>query len=476
MADSITKTVEHLANQLTAEAWCLEESGAYYDATYRIQTVGLSTPPDMRVLTAAIGWPRMYVDSIEERLDVEGFRLAGQSEADDELNEWWQINGLDEESALAHLDALVYGRSFITVAAPGPDDPAGVPVIRVESPLNMWCETDPRTREVTQALRLYTKQGEKLSKWATLYLPDSTHPLIFDGHRWTADGPPIRHRLGKVPVVPLYNRERLSDRQGMSEITPEIRSFTDAAARTVMNMQAAAELMAVPQRVFFGVRPEEIAGSGSEREVLDAYLARFLAFEDDTAKGMQFSAADLRNFTEVLDQLAKHVASYTGLPPQYLSFQSDNPASAEAIKSSESRLVKKCERKARMFGGSWEKVMRLGKLVTTRNVPDDMQRLETIWRDPSTPTFASKADAASKLYNGGTGIIPKERARIDLGYTDAEREEMREWDEEEKDELTKLLKASQPAVLPGGQSGSPKPAASAANPKRPSVPGGSKAA
>jgi hypothetical protein len=466
--------VENLANQLTADSYCLEDSGAYYDATYRIQTVGLSTPPDMRVLSAAIGWPRMYVDSIEERLDVEGFRLSGESEANEQLNDWWQINGLDEESSLAHLDALVYGRSFVTVAAPTKDDPSGVPIIRVESPLNMWCETDPRTRKVTQALRLYTKQGEKLSKWATLYLPDETIPLIFNGQHWVSDGPPIRHRLGIVPVVPLYNRERLSDRQGISEITPEIRSFTDAAARTVMNMQAAAELMAVPQRVFFGVRPEEIAGSGSEREVLDAYLARFLAFEDDTAKGMQFSAADLRNFTEVLDQLAKHVASYTGLPPQYLSFQSDNPASAEAIKSSESRLVKKCERKARMFGGAWEEVMRLGKLVLGDDVSTDLQRLETMWRDPSTPTYASKADAVTKLYGAGTGVIPKERARIDLGYTTAEREEMKAWDEDDKDELTKLLKASAPATTPGPGGSASKPGPGQSSP-RPKTPGGSAA-
>jgi hypothetical protein len=471
-----SEIVEHLANQLTADTWCLEDAGSYYDATYRLQTVGLSTPPDMRVLTAAIGWPRMYVDSIEERLDVEGFRLAGKSEADEQLNDWWQINGLDEESGLAHLDALVYGRSFVTVAAPTKADEPGVPLIRVESPLNMWVETDPRTREVTQALRLYTKQGEKLSKWATLYLPDSTIPLIFNGQRWVPDGPVINHRLGTVPVVPLFNRERLSDRQGMSEITPEIRSFTDAAARTVMNMQAAAELMAVPQRVFFGVRPEEIAGTGSEREVLDAYLARFLAFEDDTAKGMQFSAADLRNFTEVLDQLAKHVASYTGLPPQYLSFQSDNPASAEAIKSSESRLVRKCERKARMFGGSWEKVMRLGNLVLGKEVSTDLQRLETIWADPSTPTYASKADAVTKLYANGLGVIPKERARLDLGYTDAEREEMKQWDEDDKDEMLKILKASAPVQgNPASKPGQTKAGPSQSAP-RSSVPGGSQAA
>lgn len=65
------------------------------------------------------------------------------------------------------------------------------------------------------------------------------------------------------------------------------------------------------------------------------------------------------------------------------------------------------------------------------DIPPDMMRLEAVWRDPSTPTYASKADAAAKLYAGGMGVIPRERARIDMGYSIAEREEMRAWDAEE---------------------------------------------
>lgn len=474
MADTYTAQVENLANRLRADRYGFDRSSSYYDASFRLETIGLSTPPDMRSLTAAIGWARMYLDSIEERLDVEGFRLAGSSDADEEIQDWWAANNLDEESGLAHLDALIYGPSFITVAAPDvkAGDEAGVPLFRVESPLNLTCETDPRTRKVTRAMRLYEQMADDgLHQWATLYLPDRTVPLRMTGNRWVQDGPVINHKLGVVPVVPMYNRERLADRQGASEITAELRSFTDAAARTFMNLQAAAELMAVPQRVFFGVSPEEIAGDGSEREVLDAYLARIIALEDESAKAFSFTAADLRNFTEVLDQLSKHVASYTGLPPQYLSFQQDNPASAEAIKSSESRLVKKCERKGRIFGGAWENAMRLGKLVVTGSVPDEYKRLETIWRDPSTPTFASKADAVVKLYGAGTGVIPKERARIDLGYTREERDEMREWDEDEKDELTKLLKATtpDPAAAPGPPGAKPTAKAPTA-PKKPTAP------
>lgn len=440
MASSLIEEVDRLSKLHLMEKGKLTANNEYYESDHRPQAVGVATPPEMRKLLAQIGWPRMYLDSLEERLDIEGFRMAGQSDADERLWRWWQLNCMDEESGLAHTEALVHGSAYVTVAAPEGGKkgwPSDVPVFRVESPMNFYAEYDPVTGEVRSAIRVYQAANSAVATGATLLTPNET--AIFERDRsgyspWVLKRV-ITHGLGTCPVVPLLNRERLSDRSGRSEITPELRSVTDAAARTMMNLQATAELMAVPQRLLFGVKEEELSADPENgQSVLEAYFARILAFEDGEAHADQFSAAELRNFTDALDQLAKQAASYTGLPPQYLSFASDNPASAEAIKSSESRLVKKCERKSRMFGGSWEQVMRLGMLVTDGDIPEEAYRMETLWRDPSTPTFAAKADAVVKLATAvtpdGRPVIPVERARVDLGYSDAERQEMKKWDSE----------------------------------------------
>lgn len=454
------KHVEHLSNILSADLPNLGESQNYLDSDYRLKTLGLGAPPEMRYLRVNVGWPSLYLRAIEERLDIEGFRVSGDSDNVEDIWKWWQDNGLDEESGLGHMDALTFGRSYITVAAPGVDDDPGTPLIRLESPLSMYAEIDPRTRKVTRAVRLYKTDTTILTPdSATLYLPGETVYLKRSNGTsspWVTDGPAVAHDLGIVPVVPITNRSRLSNRYGRSEITPEIKSLTDAAARTLMNLQAASEIMAVPMRVFFGVEKEAVVDVNGGQTVNDAYYGRIMALENEQGSAFQFSAADLRNFTEELAELAKQVASYTGLPPQYLSFSSDNPASAEAIQASESRLVKTCERKSRMFGGSWEQTMRLAKMVMGETVPDEFRRLETVWRDPSTPTYAAMADAATKLWSNGQGVVPKEQIRIDLGYTGAQREQMKSWDKEDNAVLTALAQiTSAPAASAPKSSGDP---------------------
>lgn len=446
----------------------LASNSSYYDAERRPEAIGVTVPKQMQSLLAHVGYPRLYVDSIAERQSVEGFRLGDADEADDELWNWWQANDLDIEAPLGYTDAYIHGRSYITISKPDPQIDIGwdptVPLIRVEPPTRMYAEIDPRINRVSKAIRVvYDAEGADVAA-ATLYTTMETIGWFKDEEGEWQDWFSVSHGLGIVPVVPLPNRTKLSDLYGTTEITPELRSMTDAAARILMLMQATAELMGVPQRLIFGIKPEEIGVDSDTGETMfDAYLARILAFEDADGKVQQFSAAELANFTNALDQIAKQVAAYTGLPPQYLSTSADNPASAEAIRAAESRLIKKIERKNAIFGGAWEVAMRVATQIMGGGDPSpEMLRMETIWRDPSTPTYAAKADAATKMYGGGVGVIPRERARMDMGYSIKEREEMRRWDEEEASMGLGLLGTMVDAnpTIPGSPSPTapPKPA------------------
>lgn len=446
--------IEEARENLGRERKYLEEDSKYYEADITMERRGHAIPEEFRKMKAAVGWSRLYLDSLVERIAIVGFRVPGTSDAEPRLQQWWKANDLDQEAPISFLETFIHGRSFISVSAPTDEDilfghPDDAPIIRIESPKHMWANIDQRTKRVNWAVRFYLDpngiQNQDVDQQYTLYLPDQTVYLKdAKGGRYVQDGPPDVHNLGIVPIVPSFNRERVSDRLGRSEIIPELRSLQDVATRVVLNMSTAADLMAVPQRLLFGVEKEAIVQNSSPEAQYKAYMAGILAFGDRDAKATQFSAAELSNYTGVLQELAKMAASYTGLPPQYLSFSSQTPASAEAIRSAESRLVKKAEVKGDMFGNVWERVMKLGGLIMNNGVIDDtLRQIESILTDPSTPTYAAKADAAVKLV-GGKAVIPVKQARVDMEYTPEQLLQMELWDAEEKTEYLGALLGTAP--------------------------------
>jgi hypothetical protein len=378
-----------------------------------------------RLQQVVIAWPMLVVDSLEERLDVEGFRLPESAQDDGDLWRVWQENNLDEQSQLAHLDALVMGRSYIAVGTNETDETT--PIVTCESPLEVYAQIDPRTRDVQAALRRYSTYLANFARdtesYATLYLPDQT--VFYERNGRTGQYDVVdrdQHGLGTVPITPLLNRSRLSDWQGRSELSP-ILPLAHAANKIATDMMVAAEFVALPLRGIFGIGPDDLEDqTGNKMTALQAIMGRLLTLPDEAgaAKQFEFSSAQLGNFHETLNQLARLVASLAGLPAHYVGLATENPPSADSIRSAEIRLIKRAERKQRPFGGSWERTMRIVRRFQNGEFDPDLRRLETIWRDPSTPTVAQKADAAVKLFNLPTPIVPLRQTRQDLGYTDAQ--------------------------------------------------------
>lgn len=379
---------------------------AYYQGSKRLDALGVSLPPEVRVLELVVNWPRLVVDSVEERLDVEGFRLAGSDKTDDELWSWWQANNLDDESSLVHTEALVQRKAF-TIVGQTRD---GSPAITSHTGQGMACHIDPLTRDVAEAVRLYETPDRV--KWAAHYLPDVTVYYRGSLGDWKQDKTVV-HNMGTVPVTPFTNRSRIGDRRGVSEMQ-DVMGLTDAASRTLTNLQIAQELVAIPQRWVMGAEAKDFVDpAGNQVPRWQAYIGHVQAFENENGKAGQFEGADLRNFTEVVNQYARIVSALSGLPPDFLGFTSENPASADAIIAARERLVKRCERKQRAFGASWERTMRCAMRQDGRDASPAM-RLETVWRDPSTPTMESKARTAREMFE--SGLLPADMALEVAGF------------------------------------------------------------
>ncbi len=185
-----------------------------------------------RLRPLVVNWPRVVVGAIEERLDVEGFRLGTAGETDDRLWALWQQNALDELSQQAHEEALVHGRAYLLVWA-GAD---GSPRVTVESARQVYVAHSPGSRERVAALKRWHEDGHgqavvftpsRVVRYRTTTAvpvdafgpayPEMSATFALPASGW-AVLETMPNPLGVVPVVPLVNRARLLAPDGASEL------------------------------------------------------------------------------------------------------------------------------------------------------------------------------------------------------------------------------------------------------------------
>ena len=169
LSDDESGLIDAMRSDLMSARFPLELRDCYYNGEQVIRDLKISIPPQLQGLHTVIGWPQIGVDALEQRLDIEAWRYAGDPASSGELDEITTANQLLAESELGHLDSFIYGRAYAAVGSG--EDPETPPLITIESPMDMTVDYDARLRAVRSALRIY-KVGDEQA--ATLYLPDQT--------------------------------------------------------------------------------------------------------------------------------------------------------------------------------------------------------------------------------------------------------------------------------------------------------------
>lgn len=395
---------------------------AYYEGRQRVEQLGISIPPRLQNLNIVVGWAGTAVDVIEERLDWFGWR--GDESLG--LEDIYVENDLDVESGLAHLDALIYGTSFAIVGT-GVDD--GLPLVTVHSPMGTTGVWDPYRRRLAAAMSMVRGEAGQPDE-VTLYLPDQTVTAVRSFGDWSVEDRD-RHNLGRVPVVQFENRARTGVR-GRSEISHTVRSLTDQAVRTMLGMEVNREFYSAPQRYAINVSEQSFEdGDGNVKTGWEQIMGRVWAvpYDEDnperpTPQVGQFTPASPTPYLDQIRGLSQVLAAEAAVPANYMGFQTDNPASADAIRAGESRLVKRSERRQKSFGRGWREVGRLALLVRDGRVAEEYRGVDVAWQDAATPTRAAAADEASKLISAGV-LPPDSRVTFDrLGLTPMEQQQL----------------------------------------------------
>lgn len=361
----------------------------------------------------ATNLPRLAVTSLAERLRVTGFTGA---------DVWpdWLRNDLDQDSGIAHREALLLGSSYVIVWA----DQFGRPKVTVESAKQVAVLTDPGTRRITAAVKRW--ETAKTTE-ATVFLPTEIIRLRAEQTGATTAGftvvETLPNPLGMVPVVRLKNSDRLLD-DGVSEID-DLRPLVDGLNKVLTDMMVTSEFVGRPRRWATGIELEEqdvLDDNGNptgETEAVNPIPEgdRAMISENDSAKFGQLEAAGLDGYKTAVDVLLGQVMAVSALPAHYIGQLSNAPASADALRAAEASLTARAEARQASFGRSWEDVARL--MVAVRDGADP-QRVDVrvTWADAATRSVAQEADGVTKLY--AAGLLPASWALKRLGYSDSE--------------------------------------------------------
>ena len=407
----------------------------YYDGEAGVKNIGIAIPEALMDVEAIVGWPEIIVDALEERLDWQGW-VAPHGDTTG-LDQVYRDNQLGTEVSKAILDSLVTGVGFLEVSAGGEGEP---PVLINAVPPNMATfQWDARANRVAAGLvRKVTADGDVIE---TLYLPNET--VTVTRSRGREDVSRVWHGRGRCGLIVLPNRSRSGQARGRSEITRTVRYYTDHAVRTVLGMEYNREFYTTPQRYLTNVDPEQLGLSEDSTPSQYMEVGWKVAVnksliippnpEGDKATPQvgQFSSAPPTPYIEQIKMLAQMMSAQSGVPANHFGFSSEQPPSADAIRMTENKLVKKAERRQSMFG----QVLRNDLAYVCQSIldgaPADLEfvaSLDVKWRDASTPTKAAMTDAAVKAVGAGVlparsgvvydmlGLTPEEQSRVEADW------------------------------------------------------------
>lgn len=421
--------VDRLNRQLDARQRSIRTLNDYYEGDHPLSEIPPRVPDEAKAafrrwmkLNRA-NWMGLVVESVAERLEVQGIRYGDDQSADADAWAIWQTNDMDSGSESVFTDALVCGESFVTVE-PNYDDP-GRPHIWVEDPSQVVVACDPARPRLRRA---------SFKKWlddsgfvfAVLQLPDVVVRLrseraVKDENtaariRWVprGDDAEFANPFGGVSVVPFRNRARRH--VGRSEIA-DVLDTQDRINRTIFLRMIAAEYAAFRQRAASGL-PLDTDDNGRPKMPFTPSMVELWVSENPETKWHEFGQTDLKPYIDSVESDIRHIAAETKTPPQYLLGAMVN-ISGDALKAAESGLVSKVRRRARHFGESIEEVFRLAFLAAG-DQRSQVRDAEVIWRNPEFRTEGELVDALVKMKTLGVpdealqerwGASPQEIAR-----------------------------------------------------------------
>ena len=394
----------------------------------------------------------LAVEATAERMNIEGIRIGDDPDADKDVwNDLWQASDFDAGSQEAITAALVYSRSFVSVAPP---TGATGPRLAYEDPRQVVMSYLPDGSR-GPALKIFTDEWTG-DTFATLYTDALVVKMVRRGNpgdgdfRWMARdfgrSPAVfRNPLGSVPFFELQNKLTGAIRSEVAPlILPQLR-----LNQLTYSTDAVAEYGAFRQKWATGIEVPRDPLTGNPVAPYEAHIAKLFVAEGNDARFGDFGATDLSGYIDLAREIVGHVARLSRVPITYFLSNVSN-LSAEALALLISGLVRKCERRVKGYEPAFEGAIRLA-LQAAGDARADAPNIEVKWANMETLSLSQAADAAQKLTTGDDPVITPQTAQEKfLGMSQTERDRDDAWREQGRatNNLQAVLDAAQAAPLP----------------------------
>nr|DAU93280.1 MAG TPA: PORTAL PROTEIN [Caudoviricetes sp.] len=285
---------------------------------------GITIPANIRVkYQAVLGWVAKGVDSLADRLIFREF-------ANDDFNVTaiFNRNNPDIFFDSAILAALIGSCCFIYISK-GEDDEVRLQVIESSNATGV---IDPITGLLVEGYAVLARDDYNRPTLEAYFEPNATHFIPKNGDPYS-----VTNETGIPLLVPVIHRPDSVRPFGRSRITRAGIYHQKYAKRTLERADITAEFYSWPQKYILGLDPD-----AEPMEKWKATISSLLTISSSD-KGEkpsvgQFTTASMSPFTEQLRNAATGFAGEMGLTLDDLGFVSDNPSSADAIKTSHENL------------------------------------------------------------------------------------------------------------------------------------------
>ena len=395
------KGLQYLQNKLTLKSVRVSTRYDYYEMKNIVRDFGISTPPDLQKWMSVLGWCSKAVDSIADRLVFREF-------ANDvfNMNDIFNANNKDVLIDSAILGALIGSCDFIYITS----DASGFPQMRVIDGQHATGILDPTTNML--------KEG-----YAVLEFDENDQPIT---EAYFIPGRTTIYERGRNPVtipnsapypllVPIIYRPDAKRPFGHSRISRACMSIVGSAVRTVKRSEISAEFYSFPQKYILGMS-EDAEQMDKWRATMSSMLRIDKDEDGDHPVVGQFQQQSMGPHMEQLRMFAGLFAGETGLTMDDLGFPSQNPSSAEAIKSSHETLRLTARKAQRTFGTGLLNAGYLAACVRDNYPYLRKQLAETVakWEpifEPDSSALSVIGDGAIKINQAIPGYFNEDKLR-----------------------------------------------------------------